>query len=185
MPMNRVFAIEGVPLPTGEMVRVASLCRSRVEDDCAFLKHLRKARRGDDSSREEYESTLESSVEALVKGLGGAFDAIVSPPSDHQFAIPYLRAFVAHHAEADDLTRFVDRASDAAQAGAAGTTLLDIIAGLRCAPLPQRPTATSLLIVDDIFEGGKTVAALLHVMREAGLKTRAVTVAAPLRILAP
>jgi hypothetical protein len=183
MPSHSVFAIEGVPLPTGELVRVASLCRSRGVDDCSYLAHLRKARRGDESSREEYEANLAASIETLVHGVGATFDAIVSPPSDHDFAIPYREAFFVHHEDAADFTRYVDRAPDAAQAGASGTTLLDVIAGLRCEPLPQLATAASLLIVDDIFEGGKTVAALLHVMRAAGLRTRAVTVACPLRVL--
>jgi hypothetical protein len=183
MPSHSVFAIEGVPLPTGELVRVASLCRSRGTEDCSHLAHLRKARRGDESSREAYEAALAASVETLVQGVGGPFDAIVSPPSDHQFAIPYREAFCARHENAADFTRYVDRAADAAQAGASGTTLLDVIAGLRCEPLPQLATAASLLIVDDIFEGGKTVAALLHVMRAAGLRTRAVTVACPLRVM--
>ena len=180
---HSVFAIEGVALPTGEMVRVASLCRARTLDDCSFLAHLRKSRRGDHTSRDEYEAHLGELVETLVSGLRGPFDIIVSPPSDHDFATPFRRAFFARHEDADDFTPYVGRTQGAAQAGAAGTTLLDVIAGLRCEPLPERATAASLLVVDDIFEGGKTVAALLHVMREAGLRTRAVTVACPLRVL--
>jgi hypothetical protein len=183
MPSHSVFAIEGVPLPTGELVRVASLCRSRGFDDCSHLAHLRKARRGDEALREAYEARLATSIETLVQGVGGSFDAIVSPPSDHTFALPYREAFLAYHEESTDFTRYVDRVPDAAQAGASGTTLLDVIAGLRCEPLPRLATAASLLIVDDIFEGGKTVAALLHVMRAAGLRTRAVTVACPLRVV--
>ncbi len=183
MPSHSVFAIEGVSLPTGELVRVASLCRSRGFEDCAHLAHLRKSRRGDESSREAYETHLADSIETMVRGVGGTFDVIVSPPSDHALAMPYRDAFLAHHEHAADFTRHVDRAPDAAQAGAAGTTLLDVIAGMHCRPLPPLASAASLLIIDDIFEGGKTVAALLHVMREAGLRTRAVTVACPLRVM--
>ncbi|HEX8253146.1 MAG TPA: hypothetical protein VF846_08375 [Thermoanaerobaculia bacterium] len=183
MPGHSVFAIEGVSLPTGEIVRVASLCRTRGENDCGHLAHLRRSRRGDESLVAEYEANLQQSVEQLVSGLDRTFDVIVSPPSDHPFAGPYREAFFARHEDADDFTPYVSRVHDAAQAGAAGTTLLDVIAGLRCDPLPTHATAASLLIVDDIFEGGKTVAALLHVMREAGLRTRAVTVACPLRVL--
>jgi hypothetical protein len=183
MPGDRVFAIEGVALPTGEMVRVASLCRFRGVGNCAHLMHLQRARRGDESLREQYEAQLQTSIETLLSGVGGSFDAIVSPPSDYELAVPYREAFFARHEDADDLTSYLHRAPDAAQAGAAGTTLLDVIAGLHCDPLPKRATAASILIVDDIFEGGKTVAALLHVMREAGLRTRAVTVACPLRVL--
>lgn len=170
-------------LPTREVVRVGALCRSRAEDDCGFLGHIRRSRRGDDSMRAAYEDHLQTSIEALVQGVGSSFDLIVSPPSDHAFALPYREAFLARHVESEDITRYVHRVADAAQAGAAGTTLLDVIAGLRCDRLPPRASAASLLIVDDIFEGGKTVAALLHVMREAGLRTRAVTVACPLRVM--
>jgi hypothetical protein len=166
------------------MVRVASLCRIRDDHDeaCGALAHLRKARQGDQSLREQYEAQLPRCVETLVRELGGAFDVIASPPSDHEFATPFREAFFAHHEDATDATRFVSRVADAPQAGAAGTTLLDLIASFRCDPLPVRATAASLLVVDDIFEGGKTVAALLHVMRAAGLRTRAVTVACPLRV---
>lgn len=148
-----------------------------------MLAHLRRSRTGDDSLRAEYDAHLRENIDKLVSGVGSTFDVIVSPPSDHEFAVPYRNAFFARHEDADDYTHYVERVRDAAQAGAAGTTVLDLIAGLRCAPLPKRATATSLLIVDDIFEGGKTVAALLHVMREQGLRTSAVTVVCPLRVL--
>ncbi len=163
------------------MVRVASLCRARGDDNCGPLTHLERARRGDTSLADAYEAVLPSSIEKLVGGLEGDFDAILSPPSDHPYATRYRDAFLERYADADDLTQYVTRAADAAQSGAAGTTLLDVIAGLRATPLPSHPRAASLLIVDDIFEGGKTVAALLHVLREAGLRTRAVTVACVIR----
>ena len=64
-----------------------------------------------------------------------------------------------------------------------GATIEELIAALRVDPLPELPQPAALLIVDDIFKEGKTVAALLNVLRAAGLETRAVVVAVPLRLV--
>lgn len=165
---------ERVTLPTGETIRMVWL-------DVDDVAYVRRARKGDESLRESYRANEPRYALMLADAVEGPFDVCLSPPSKYDFAQPYLAAFLERW-RVPDLTPLVHRDEHAHEAGA-GATVQELADALRVDALPPLPSPASLLIVDDIFEEGKTTAALLHVLRAAGLHTRDVTVVAPLRLL--
>jgi hypothetical protein len=185
MLKHNEFAFEAVALPTGERVEVASLCRfddAQPWNTCGDVMYLQRVRRGDESLRESYEANEARYVSIFALHVGGRFDAIVSPPSKYTFAVPYRRRF-AERLGVPDLTPFIHRRQDAKEAGG-GASVEDVVSGLTVDPLPLLRMPAALLVVDDIYEEGKTVAALLHVLRAADVEIGRVVVAAPLRIVA-
>lgn len=184
MPKHNEFAFEDVTLPTGERVDIASLCRfdeTQPSSSCGDVMYLQRMRRGDESLRESYQANEARYVSIFALHVGGKFDAVVSPPSKYAFAVPYRRRFV-ERLGVPDLTPFVHRREDAKESGA-GATIDDVVRGLTVDALPLLRQPAALLVVDDIYEEGKTVAALLHVLRAAGVEIGRVVVAAPLRII--
>jgi hypothetical protein len=108
-----------------------------------------------------------SLLAALVKCEIPDFDAVVSPPSSRPDAMPYREA-VLRNTSAHDLTRHFSRKGKV-KIGHNDTTLDQAIDEMIYARDGTEPDIESLLIVDESIASGKTVAAMLHHMRQAGL----------------
>lgn len=179
-----MLAVDELTLPTGECVPVASLCRFVKKRllDCGPLMHLQRVRRHDLSLAVEYEKLQETYADLLARCFEPIFDALVSPPSRFDFADSYRDKLQTKMPSARDLTAHIVRCETAPLSGHAAS-VDEIVSSLtvEIADLPDDPI--SLLIVDDVIEEGKTAAALLTVLRRAGIVTDRVAVACPLRIV--
>lgn len=121
----------------------------------------------------------------FAQGLGslvtGEFDCILAPPSRHDFAGYYKDELASGRSALDISSRFHKTAD--VVAGQAETTAADIYEALAYDAQGDEHSWSSVLIVDDVFASGKTVAAVLSRLRDAGLASDvSVTVAALLRI---
>jgi hypothetical protein len=109
------------------------------------------------------------------------FDAVVSPPSSRPDANKYREA-VLRSRNVRDLTFHFSRKGKV-KVGHKDTTLEQAIDEINYAPDRMESNIKSLLIIDESIASGKTVAAILHHMREAGLpKGCKVTVVAWARV---
>ncbi len=98
------------------------------------------------------------------------FDAVVSPPSSRPDANPYREA-VLRDKKVLDLTRCFSR-KGRVKIGRDETTLDQAFDELTYQPSGNERDVKSLLIVDESIASGKTVAAVLHHLRGAGLPER-------------
>lgn len=114
---------------------------------------------------------------AQVEGEVPDFDAVVSPPSSRPDANPYRDA-VLRRRNARDLTPNFSRKGKV-KVGQNDTTLDQAIDEIIYTGDGMESGVKSLLLVDESIASGKTVAAVLHHLRTAGLsKACKVTVAA-------
>jgi hypothetical protein len=104
---------------------------------------------------------------AQVKGEVPDFDAVVSPPSSRPDANPYREAVLCAR-RAQDLTSHFSRMGKV-KVGHNDTTLAQAIDEMIYTRDGTESGIKSLLIVDESIASGKTVAAVLHHMRKAGL----------------
>jgi hypothetical protein len=104
---------------------------------------------------------------ALVRQELPSFDAIVTPPSCRQDADPY-RSAIAEDQNAMDLTSGFTRLNKY-KAGDSNTTVEDMVMEFVYKGSGKEAEIKELLIVDESISSGKTVAAMLVRLREAGL----------------
>jgi glutamine phosphoribosylpyrophosphate amidotransferase len=94
-------------------------------------------------------------------------------------AEPYRQAITGKISTATDLTSRITR-TGTTFAGQ-GATLQAVVAGLNYAPFGQECAIARLVVVDDTFTTGTTVAAIVEVLRKHGLPAECdVIVACPL-----
>ena len=118
---------------------------------------------------------------AQVEGEVPDFDAVVSPPSSRPDANPYRNAALRGRS-AHDLTPNFSRKGKV-KVGHNDTTLEQAIDEMIYTRDGTESGVKSLLIVDESIASGKTVAAVLHHLRTAGLsKECKVTVVAWARV---
>lgn len=104
------------------------------------------------------------------------FDAVLSPPSNRQDAVPY-RDGILSDTKARDLTGNFSRHGKI-KAADDKATVQDVIGEFIYKPDGSEGSIKSLLIVDESTASGKTVAAVLHHLRAAGLpETCSITIA--------
>jgi hypothetical protein len=176
-------------------IRVAALAHSGMpafvdHGDVQYLRHARMRDLGDSASRLLTKAALRRSYERRVKdhaedlSLAFApepFDAMLSPPSRFQHALPYRCAFQRGGRVGLDLTDCLHRTPGIFSGD--GAKLEDVASGLRIGHCPALGHCRSLLIVDDILWRGVTAVAWVLKLRETGLPEGArIYLASPLWI---
>jgi predicted amidophosphoribosyltransferase len=127
------------------------------------------------------ESFYGQQLAALVGSEVPDLDAVVSPPSSRPDATPYRNA-VLRERSAHDLTHNFSRKGKV-KVGNNDTTLQQAVDEMIYTRDGRESGLKSLLIVDESIASGKTVAAVLHHLRTAGLsKECKVTVVAWARV---
>jgi hypothetical protein len=132
-----------------------------------------------------YLAGLEQWVEearALLRGL--EVGLIIRPPSSRNDADPYLAAILRDHPAATDGSPHLKRVSDV-RAGR-DPTVEALMGSWRLQDIPGLESFSDLLVVDDVFSRGTTVAAVVRVLRDAGLRAAVpVSVFVPLWVQKP
>lgn len=152
--------------------------------DIGYLQRVRSmaAARGPTLARIEqrYHRMLPFWAPQLAVLIQAPVSAILSPPSSRpNLAAPYRLALTARFPEAVDLTgRFARPGTERAGEGA---TVHELIAATTYAVQGDESTFGVIVIVDDVVEAAKTVAASITLLRAAGVRADAdFRVAAPL-----
>lgn len=136
----------------------------------------------DGPTAQQYKGALPQLATDLASAFPpNTFDSVVSPPSSRVDASPYRAAFLVQHSGARDLTTCFSNPSGT-KAGPSGP--FDALFGAIQFDSPAiHGTPRSVLIVDDIFKTGNTVAALIrHLMTLAGASNTTFSIACPLWI---
>lgn len=119
---------------------------------------------------------------ALVRGL--EVGLAIRPPSSRNDADPYLAAILRDHPAATDASPYLERVGDV-RAGE-DPTVEALMGSWRLQDVPGLESFSDLLVVDDVFSRGTTVAAVVRVLRDAGLRaTVPVNVFVPLWVQQP
>ncbi len=179
-----------VPLPTGENVQLFYLERQAVpQGPLAYLHHIRNPRTksmlGLDGVEETYGRVYRASLSRFTQEYGHWSEEretglIVSPPSSRQDAEPYRKAILSAHERVHDITQFFTKQPNV-KAIQPTTTLQELIAAIETVAELDLKIFKEVVIVDELFSRGTTIAAMLHHLREAGLPKEAeVLVCAPL-----
>jgi len=162
---------EQFELPTGEVV-IAMYGSEHPGLGTTYLNTVRMKAVDEDSPLAlEYRNLVGPKFSKILKAEVGAanfeFDAVVSPPSSRSDALPYRLAINAHRG-AHDLTANFSRRGEV-RIGANDTTMKQAVAELSYSPDGTEAAITSLLIVDDVLASGRTVAAIVHHLLDAGM----------------
>ena len=152
-----------------------SLSRPFSEAQLACLKAVEEG-----TSAIEHRAMLPRRAAVLAKAVSGPFDAVLSPPSDFpEQADPFRKKMLETFGNAIDLTPFMKRDDDAKKA-ASDASIDEVTAGLTFTG-QDLDEIGSLLVVDDTFKDGKTIGAVVSVLRRHGLKHDArIVLACPL-----
>lgn len=117
----------------------------------------------------------------LAAQLSKNWDAVAAPPSSRLWAGPYLDAAKKLHAAVDLTPRFTR--SGSVRSSEPTTSLDEVVASLSYKPGGDESAFRSILFIDDVIASGKTVAAIVRLLRQHGVPFGAVLqVAAPLWI---
>ena len=155
-------------LPTKETVRAFHATNSEGVA-AAYFNGKRMGFNGA-RSKEQYESQIPTLQAALVNEInlsGMTFDAVVCAPSKDTDVIPYFRA-VLERLPLRDISKNLTRKEEK-KASRPETTVDDMIEEFVYTPDGREPNIRSILIVDESVATGKTIAAILHHLRAAGL----------------
>ena len=183
---------DDVILPTGEQIHLLFLERHEVpQGPLAYLHHIRNSRTLGMLGVDVVESTFgvpyyrslprftqDSSRCATEQSL----DLIVSPPSSRHDACPYRQAIQHACPTALDITPYFTK-DPKIKAIQPTTTINALIVAISTVGVPDLARFEHIAITDELFSCGNTIAAMLHHLRNAGLRADAkVTVCAPLRL---
>lgn len=161
---------DGFKLPTGEIVRQIYGVRHPGKGT-AYLNAVRTTKIDENSlMATEYHGmkrTYAVQLAAEVKRHVPDFDAVISPPSSRPDAEPYRDA-VLYGSKARDISQNFSRKGKV-KIGHDDTTLEQAIDELVYTADGAESGIKSLLIVDESSASGRTAAAVLHHIREAGL----------------
>lgn len=177
-------------LSTGKQVQLIYLQKQEVaKGPLAYLHHIRNPRTlkilGEDGIEHTYGIPYQKSLHSFTKEYENwskehPIELIVSPPSSRQDARPYREAILEQQAGPLDITRHFNKSTSVKSIHPA-TTLNDLIAAITHYALPDLGGYRGVLIVDELFSSGNTIAAMLHHLCSAGLSIDAeVLVCAPL-----
>jgi hypothetical protein len=108
------------------------------------------------------------------------------PPSSRpELLIPYRNALLTQHREAIDLSARLAQKNPHVSAGE-GASLEDMLAAMTYDRRGDEARLTSLVIVDDVLASGNTSAAVIQLLRDAGLSQECqITLGCPLWLLRP
>ncbi len=176
--------ISDLTLPTGETVKLVFLRKWPNVGDMIYLQSIRSGRlnEGSDTATSYrnmacfYARLLADEVHDKTK-----FDSVVSPPSTRADAMVYRESIlesILPNSNVPDLSGGFSRKERAKAASA--SSLEEIVDEFVYKADGHEATIESLLIVDDSIASGKTIAAMLHHLRKAGLPLDCmITVAVP------
>ena len=168
-------------LPTGEQIDLIFLRDWNNIGELLYLQSIRSGRIDENSS-----------IATLYKGMFGIncqrladftahsgieFDAIAKAPSSRDDAAPYHDCILQRTCANDISERFLK--SESSRSGSPGSSQQDVIDAITYMAEGDEGSIQNLLIVDDSFASGKTIAAMLHHLRSAGLNNCSITVAVP------
>lgn len=124
-----------------------------------------------------YRTVVPKLQQALVQEIEAAgiqFDAIASPPSSGDDAVPYREAILKRWPVVDFTDTFTRRGKFKAQTT---TTTIDDLVQHEFVHVPngREPSIRSILIVDESVATGKSAAALIRLLRRAGMPADAQT----------
>ena len=108
----------------------------------------------------------------LAGQLNKNWDAVVAPPSSRPWARPYLEAAKSMH-PAIDLTPRFTRVGPV-RSGDPTTSMDEVIASLAYQARGDESGFATVLCIDDVLASGKTIAAIVHLLRQHGLPSSAV-----------
>jgi hypothetical protein len=136
------------------------------------LQSIRSGRMKPDSdAAKAYFAMQDFHAAKLAHQLANDWDAVVMPPSTRPWAEPYLAAVKKLHAAVDLTPRFA-RAGEV-RSGASTTSLDDLAASLSYRQGGDEGRFSKLLFVDDVLAEGKTVRAIVRLLRQNGLPPNA------------
>lgn len=179
--------VEQAELPAAggvvEHVRVVYIQNGRSDlGDFAFLQIRKRSMLAATviSSQAIYGKRLVTAPKELAEMVAGPFEAIVAPTSGSPELIePYFRALREKFPSLRDLSPFVARGGSV-EASDSDVSTQDVKRDMNVGS-PNLDGISSLLFVDDVFGRGKTAAALLSSLHDAGLNAKCkMTVAVPL-----
>lgn len=173
-------------LPTGE---AATLLYLGSGGSSYILYYLHKLRRGTatEDDRRAYEAMLPTNsirLADLVAAVVPDADALIMIPSSRDDAKPYFQKILGRLKSPADLSAAMTRAGKVKEADAE-TTIEKIAADMSYRPTGGESEIKSLIIVDETYGTGKSVAATLKVLRENGLQHGdkcKITIAVALRV---
>lgn len=160
--------VQQVTLPTKATVRLIFVESKGVGRDYFNAKRLGVS---GGVTEETYYLRLPKLVSALVAEVqqpGIQFDAVLRIASSGIDAVPYMTALCAAFPGITDLTPNLTR-KGRVRAANGKTTLADLIEEFEYTPSGAEVSFKSLLIVDETYATGKSVAAVLEHLRGAGL----------------
>jgi hypothetical protein len=164
------MATYDLELPTGETVGFVFLRKYPNLDHMIYLQGVRSGGLDDTSlvaqAYKNMAPIYAGQLAGVVGNLEPRFDAVVAPPSKRSDIDVYRNA-VVERTGARDLTSGFSRKGKASAATA--SSLNEMIEEFDYAALGGESEIKSLLIVDESVASGKTYAAVLHHLREAGL----------------
>jgi hypothetical protein len=172
-------------LPTGESVDVVCLAEGWHEH-LIYLQGVRSGGIAEDSLvASAYRSMMPTYAKRLARLLNERArdrDALVMAPSKRADAEPYRVEILASSNLVDLSNRMTRRGRT--NAADNGSTVDDLIEELIYEPNGEEKSYRSLVILDETLGTGKTVGAILHHLRSAGLSQECkITVATPLKVV--
>ena len=190
-------SIRVVPLVTGsvelEVYSLAPHGNGFQVSDLGFLQHARSGllvvmspdgRPENAPIAKRYDANLKKFTRSLAdiveQGMAGRHpDAIVELPSTRNFNKPYTAEILTRFPAARDLTLIVDRHGNVKSGEDASFD--EVLADTFIHGTDGLDTLKTVLLVDDILAEGKTAAAIVDRLREAGLSSKArIVLAVPL-----
>lgn len=146
----------------------------------AALQGLRSGRmKPNEAGAIEYFSMAWLHAKQLAKEVNGSYDAMVVPPSTHNRSEPYAKELI--NCCQWNLSGGFSRAGVVRSGD--GCSLGQLWSSVSYKPSGEEGKLRSVLVVDDIFASGKTVAIMVGKLIEAGMSKEAVvSVACPLWI---
>lgn len=161
-------------------------------EDQTSLNYLQSIRSGaykvisqenpeDNLFAKSYRNNLPHATESLVQKLREyEFDIILRPPSSREDAKPYLERIKDTFPEAKEISDCISRKTGTKSG--AGATFKKFRKSLSylCDSVPE--SSIKLLIVDDIYNSGRTVSSILDLLIQKGSSIDKVIVACPLLI---
>jgi len=162
--------IEDFKLPTGEEVRLI-YGQKHPGKGTVYLNAVRMGINDKDNAlAKEYHAMRQTYTQCLAREVNCSITqlhAVVSPPSSREDATPFRKAIIKD-TQALDLTPCFSRHGKLKMANSE-TTMRQAIDEFRYEAQGCEGSIKSLLIVDESIASGKTIAAVLYHMRQAGL----------------
>lgn len=178
------FADIDVPLPDGPLHATLAYLSRDLSSDIGYLQRVRSMANLPPALLQGMEQRYRAGLAVWPAQLAAHIDApvaaIVSPRSSRPELIePYLQAMRDKFPVAVDLTGSFERTGE--QRAGEGATVAELIAATSYRPAGDERSLDAIVIVDDVVAEGKSAAAVIALLRTAGVpETAKIRIAAPL-----